>query len=409
MQDFGTKADNSPPPGGQLSAAEFNNLATENENAVLRSGQTLSGASDTQMATSLFLHGVKSGTFQDSGAANAYVATPVSGSSGVLLPTGYTSMDGAVIIFKASNGNTAASTLNIGQTTGTLIGTKAIVDQTGAAISSGAITGGAYVMVRFDASIGAGSWVLIQDGGLAPSGQGRLTFVSATSIKFSPYNGNGISINGVLHRVPSAGITASNGSLAANTTYFVYAFISGGVVTLGFSVTGHATHTNGVEIMSGDPLSTLVGMIRTNASSQFVDSSSTRFCLSWFNRQDVAAWNVLSANRSTTSATPVEITTAAERAQFLSWGGESVFASVSGVASQNTAGSFSTLVSIDGSTAGSICTISPPSGQASSVCPSNPWVLAEGFHYAAILGTATPGFTATWPAGTNSVAIQTKG
>jgi hypothetical protein len=160
MQNFGTKADNSPPPGGQLSAAEFNNLATENENAVSRSGQALSGASDTQLAQSLFLHAVKSESFQDSGAANAYVATPVSGTNGVLLPADYSNMNGAVILFKAANANSGASTLNIGQTTGTLLGAKAIVDQFGAAITSGLI-GASYVELRYDSSIGAGSWVLL--------------------------------------------------------------------------------------------------------------------------------------------------------------------------------------------------------------------------------------------------------
>lgn len=161
MQDFGTKADNSPPPGGQLSAAEFNNLATENENAVLHSGQSLSGTSDNQLAQSLFLHGVKSDSFQDSGAANAYVATPVSGASGVLLPASYAQMDGATISFKASNANSGASTLNIGQTTGTLLGAKAIVDQAGSPIIGGVIFASAYVQLKYDASIGAGSWVLL--------------------------------------------------------------------------------------------------------------------------------------------------------------------------------------------------------------------------------------------------------
>lgn len=161
MQDFGTKADDTAGPSGQLSAAEFNNLAVELENAVLRSGQALSGASVVQLATSLFLHAVKAQTFQDSGAANAYVATPVSGASGVLLPTDYATSDGSVILFRAANANTAASTLNIGQTTGTLLGTKAIVDQAGAALTTGAIAAGSYVQLRYDASIGAGSWVLI--------------------------------------------------------------------------------------------------------------------------------------------------------------------------------------------------------------------------------------------------------
>lgn len=172
MQDFGTKADNSPPPGGQLSAAEFNNLATENENAVLRSGQALSGASDTQLAQSLFLHSVKSAAFQDSGAANAYVATPVSGVSGVLLPDVYTNLNGAVISFKAANTNSGASTLNFGQTTGTLLGTKAIRTQTDVALPAGAIAAGQYLELVYNSSFdsGNGAWVLLP-WAFAPSNQ----------------------------------------------------------------------------------------------------------------------------------------------------------------------------------------------------------------------------------------------
>lgn len=163
MQDFGTKADNSPPPGGQLSAAEFNNLATENENAVLRSGQTLSGASDTQLAQSLFLHSVKSESFQDSGTANAYVATPVSGASGVLLPSSYANLGGAIISLKAAAANSGASTLNIGQTTGALLGTKAIRTQADAALPAGSIGAGQYFQVVYNPAFdsGNGAWVLL--------------------------------------------------------------------------------------------------------------------------------------------------------------------------------------------------------------------------------------------------------
>ncbi len=161
MQDFGTKSDDTAGPSGQLSAAEFNNLATELENAVLRSGLALNGASVIQLATSLFLHGAKSQTFQDSGAANAYVATPVSGAGGVLLPADYAAMNGAIVLIKASAANTTASTLNIGQTTGTLLGTKAIVYQDGTALTVGAIAAGTYIQLRYDSTIGAGSWVLL--------------------------------------------------------------------------------------------------------------------------------------------------------------------------------------------------------------------------------------------------------
>lgn len=163
MQDFGTKADNSPPPGGQLSAAEFNNLATENENAVLRSGQALSGASDTQLAQSMFIHSVKSESFQDSGVANAYVITPISGASGVLLPADYTNLNGAMVSFKASATNTGASTLNFGQTTGTLLGAKSIRTQGDAAIASGSIVAGNYYRLIYNSTFnaGAGAWELL--------------------------------------------------------------------------------------------------------------------------------------------------------------------------------------------------------------------------------------------------------
>lgn len=160
MQDFGTKADNSPPPGGQLSAAEFNNLATENENAVLRSGNALSGASNTQLAESLFLHSVKSGSFQDSGSANAYVVTPISGASGVAIPATYAAAAGSVISFKAANTNTGASTLNIGQTTGTLIGVKPIRTSSDTALPTGSIVSGQRYQLFYNASFdsGNGAW-----------------------------------------------------------------------------------------------------------------------------------------------------------------------------------------------------------------------------------------------------------
>lgn len=163
MQDFGTKANDTAGPSGQLSAEEFNNLASELENSVTKSGQGLTGGSDTQLATSLFLHGVKAASFQDSGSANTYVATPVSGLSGVVLPQTYTPMNGSVVLMRAAASNSGASTMNIGQTTGALIGAKAIVDQSGSALSGGEIVAGSYIHLRYDASLsaGAGAWVLL--------------------------------------------------------------------------------------------------------------------------------------------------------------------------------------------------------------------------------------------------------
>ena len=163
MQDFGTKADDTAGPSGQLSAAEFNNLATELETAVLSSGQALNGGSTNQLASSEFIAGVKADGFQDSGVANVYVATPISGSSGVVLPTTYAPLNGARISFVPANTNSGASTLNIGQTTGTLIGSKAIRTQTDVAIPAGAISAGRQIDLRYNSAFdsGAGAWVLL--------------------------------------------------------------------------------------------------------------------------------------------------------------------------------------------------------------------------------------------------------
>lgn len=163
MQNFGTKADDTAGPSGQLSAGEFNNLAEELENAVLRSGQALSGATAAQLGISLFLNGTKAESFQDSGAANAYVATPLSGAGGVLLPLDYAAMHGVVINFQPANSNNAASTLNIGQTTGTLLGAKAIRTQGDVSIPPDAIASGQHVQLKYNSTFngGAGAWVLM--------------------------------------------------------------------------------------------------------------------------------------------------------------------------------------------------------------------------------------------------------
>ncbi|MBP0532956.1 hypothetical protein J8J19_22570, partial [Mycobacterium tuberculosis] len=52
-------------------------------------------------------------------------------------------------------------------------------------------------------------------------GQCRLSYVSGTQLKLSPYNGNNLIINGVPQQIPSAGVTLANTGLAASTKYYV--------------------------------------------------------------------------------------------------------------------------------------------------------------------------------------------
>jgi hypothetical protein len=145
---------------------------------------------------------------------------------------------------------------------------------------------------------------------------GILRRASATQLSFTPYGGNQIKINGQVYQIPVAGIAglANTGviinsvggqSLAANTPYAVYASISGGVVTAqyGTIITAHrpsqAIGNEGVEvywdgIVESNPLS-FIGSIRTNASSQFVDTVTQRFVRSWYNRSTIPLVNFFTA------------------------------------------------------------------------------------------------------------------
>ena len=142
-------------------------------------------------------------------------------------------------------------------------------------------------------------------------GQCRLVATSSTVLTLTPINGQLIKIAGTIYSIPSAGVTLSNSGLSSSTRYYIYANISGGNVTLSASATAYATDTTagnvGVRIKSGDNAFTLVGMIYTNASSQFVDTAANRQVLSYFNRRDRHLLGSAS-NYTTTSTTMVVVT-----------------------------------------------------------------------------------------------------
>ncbi len=158
-------------------AGEFNSLAVENEGAVSRSGQTLAAADGTsedttQLAQSLFLHGSKSSSFVATGTANAITLTPVSGVSGVLLPADYTNLDGAQIVFLPTAENTGAVTISIGQTVGTQLGTKKLLDAEGNVLTGAELLITQHLIAIYDAAAdsAAGAWILVETGGAGGAG-----------------------------------------------------------------------------------------------------------------------------------------------------------------------------------------------------------------------------------------------
>ncbi|WP_316172155.1 MULTISPECIES: hypothetical protein [unclassified Bradyrhizobium] len=125
---------------------------------------------------------------------------------------------------------------------------------------------------------------------------GRLLYSGATSLSYKPFKGDLHKINGQVYRIPAAGIAGLSNTgvyvngvagqnLAPNTLYYVYDFVSGGVLTGEFSTTPRATSATvgnvGTEIKNGDDSRSLIGLIYTNASAQFTSA----LVASWFNRR----------------------------------------------------------------------------------------------------------------------------
>jgi hypothetical protein len=109
MSDFNTsKID-----GNTVGPGEWNQLA-DVDNLVINSGQTPSTSNLDQLAIASARYSSGGQFFTDSGTANAYVLTPVSPfKSAVSSGAGEGYFNGMIIIFRAGNANSGASTINV--------------------------------------------------------------------------------------------------------------------------------------------------------------------------------------------------------------------------------------------------------------------------------------------------------
>jgi hypothetical protein len=236
-----------------------------------------------------------------------------------------------------------------------------------------------------------------------PHGQCRLT-KSGANLLLSPLNGNVLVINGAPEVIPSGGVTLSTSALAADTTYFIYAYMNSGTMTLEASATGHATDaTNGVEIKSADATRSLVGMARTNGSTAWVDSAAQRFVSSWFNRRPIYGSAAFTTARTTTSATPTELNTET-RAEFLTWITDAVAATAAGTYASTSAAVISASIGIDG-TNNAPTNASNVNNEQRGYGVALATGLSEGYHYTTIFGATSAG-TVSFGSGTNSVVVQ---
>lgn len=162
MRDIATKVNNGgATPDGQLSAEEYNDVQEDIENSVSRSGQNLIAADTTQMSRSMTLHGTVAGTMSVSGTANALILTPISGENGFRMPSSYAQMDGMMVNIVPTADNTGNVTVDIGQTAGTLLGTKKFLDDTGSELGPGALVNGKRIFAVYDSTAdgAVGAWI----------------------------------------------------------------------------------------------------------------------------------------------------------------------------------------------------------------------------------------------------------
>lgn len=242
-----------------------------------------------------------------------------------------------------------------------------------------------YVMT-YDASASAAKKVLVQD--IAPgqqAGQCRLNYTSSTVLTLSRFNGKHLFINGAWYAIPSAGVTLGNGGLSASTRYYVYAYMSGGTMTLEASTTIYAQDsTTGVMVKSGDSTRTLVGQFQTTAGSIFYDANPVRLVSSYFNRRPKeVVYHNSAAGFTSTSLTAFDGTSVQGSALF--WGDEAINITCS-LAAYNTAGTtayFAALIQQDGGALGSSTYACPYVGGSINSTASVSWSLTPtlGYHY----------------------------
>jgi hypothetical protein len=178
-------------------------------------------------------------------------------------------VDGQRINFKALSTNTGAATIAVN---GLSALTMTRVD--GSPMQAGDIQASTIYEI-----IVSGSNAVLQGVGEFVVGQCQLTMGGGNLI-LSRFNGYKLFINNAFRIIPATPPSINSAALAINTTYYIYAYMSGSTMTLEASATVPAEYSvNGVKIKNGDSSRTLVGMGRTDGAAWVI-------CRSWFNDTD---------------------------------------------------------------------------------------------------------------------------
>lgn len=188
----------------------------------------------------------------------------------------------------------------------------------------------------------------------APGTAGRFQYTSATVCTLVPYLGNLLNINGTNFIIPTAGVTLSATGLTINTVYFVYVWMNGATMTLEASTTGHSTNTaTGMEIKTGDPTRTLVGMVYPTTGPNFVSNTTNTYVISWLNKRPLKCFIPLTANIAVINTTLTEIDPS-YRINFLVWNGDNINAFCTGGMTSTSISTVQAALFIQGFTSGNL-------------------------------------------------------
>ena len=242
---------------------------------------------------------------------------------------------------------------------------------------------------------------------LGSVGECRLD-LSGANLLLSRHNGYRLVIDNVTRAIPAAGVTLAPTGVA-NTTYYIYAYLAGGLIlTLEAVETAFAVDPrNGVRIKTGDATRSLVGMARTNASGQWVDSEAQRFVISWYNRVYKIIKFALPSDISTASTSFVPITSDSSL-QFLSFGDELVAIVATVFITSTVLMTFPVNIRLNGFDAVGFSMHVPSAGGVCSAGQSGFIAPVLGMHYLQIYCAAWGG-TLTWQAGNSNISGMIRG
>lgn len=272
--------------GGTLSASEWDQVASELQNVIEALGITLSGTDLHQLSKAIAGYAGASTWYSESGAADAYVLTPIGSKKGMTALD--TAHDGYECRFRPGNANTGASTVNVNS-----LGVKSIVREDLSALQSGDLITTRDAVIRYRQT--GDHWVLasyVIAGTLAvPRGyiDGFITSQAAdtdhdinfwSGVARDEADSDTMSLSSVLVKQIDVNwaVGTNNGgfpsglSLSANTWYhlFVIKNISTGVVDAGFDTSLSAANLQSDTGWGANFIYRRVGSVKTDSSSNII-------------------------------------------------------------------------------------------------------------------------------------------